>query len=194
MMLLIVFANNSTDVAEDESARRTCLVVYIIAQCSIFLTVIWYSFYIQIAKQARALCLAFLVPLALYVTAIFVSKEAAIGLVFGGLAIEYTSWSIIFSPIFKNFVKLEYSSALNIEHEIDRHADFFVFNSYLVYRQANCNVCVDHRRGRSGLFCYRWRASRDRLHGQARPSVAVFPYSRLSLSLLRHGRIVNEIQ
>jgi low temperature requirement protein LtrA len=127
MALLIVYGNNAPHVATGEiDPRRTTIVTYLVVQLSLLSTLFLYSFYVkEYGVQFRANTLAYVVPIGLYIGALFTSTRVAIGLVFAGLALEYFSWNFIYHPIFKRVFRLEYSSAVNIEHEVDRHADFF---------------------------------------------------------------------
>lgn len=94
--------------------RTTAIVLYIVMASTLYLARFIYSFYIpQYRGQFRLQTLSFLVPLGLYIGAIFTSVRAAIALVLVGVIFEYLAWTVIFSPHFKKYFKWKYSSALN---------------------------------------------------------------------------------
>lgn len=97
-------------------ARTTTIVVYIVADISLVLGRMAYSFYVhQVRQQLRIQSILTIIPISLYIAAIFTSVGAAIALVVVGLALEFSFWVAVFSPHLKKFLKLEYSSALNSE-------------------------------------------------------------------------------
>jgi hypothetical protein len=158
-----------------------------------------YSFYVkEYAVQFRASNLSYVVPLALYIVATFVSQRAAIGLVFAGLAFEYASWNFIYHPIFKRLFRLEYSSALNIEHEVDRHADFFAIAMgeflYSVISGTPAGVGIDRAAGRAvlcllvaaclQLFYMIGGGSIDRVHPLRRSANSAFGWFALHIPMV----------
>lgn len=96
--------------------RTTTILVYIVADLSLVIGRMAYSFYVhQVRKQLRIQSFLTVIPIALYVAAIFTSVGAAIALVVVGLALEYLFWVAVYSPHLKRYLKLEYSSAVNSE-------------------------------------------------------------------------------
>lgn len=99
--------------------RTTTIVVYIVADLSLVLGRMAYSFYVhQVRKQLRIQSFLTMIPIALYIGAIFTSVGAAIALVVVGLALEYAFWVAVYSPHLKQILKLEYSSAVNSESDL----------------------------------------------------------------------------
>ncbi|KAK0562904.1 hypothetical protein OC861_005080 [Tilletia horrida] len=130
MACLIVYGNNAIHaekgLGEEESGRAATIGAYLIATASIFLTAVYYSFHIKAFRlQIRVQSAVWVCTCGLWIAAIFVSTRAAIGLTVAALFIEYSTWCYVYSPAFKRLMKLRYSSAVNIEHEIERYADFF---------------------------------------------------------------------
>lgn len=130
MACLIVYGNNAIHaeipIGEEESGRAATIGSYLIACASIFGTAVYYSFHIKAFRlQIRVQSGIWLLCTGLWIGAIFASTRAAIGLSVAALFIEYGTWTWVYSPIFKRMFKLRYSSAVNIEHEIERYADFF---------------------------------------------------------------------
>lgn len=96
--------------------RTTTILVYIVADMSLVIGRMGYSFYVhQVRKQLRIQSIFTMIPIALYIGAIFTSVGAAIALVVTGLALEYLLWIAVYSPHLKQMLKLEYSSAVNSE-------------------------------------------------------------------------------
>ncbi|KAE8222422.1 hypothetical protein CF319_g4374 [Tilletia indica] len=130
MACLIVYGNNAihaeVPMGEEESGRATTIGAYLVASASIFITTIYYSFHIKAFRlQIRVQSAIWVCTSALWIAAIFASIRLAIGLTVAALIIEYGTWVWVYSPPFKRLFKLKYSSAVNIEHEIERYADFF---------------------------------------------------------------------
>lgn len=129
MACLVLYGNNAPDVQKDLSespARAVAIGSYLIAEASIFGTWLLYSFYIKAFRiQIRALFLAWIASTALMIGAIFVPIRAAIALSVVAMVLVWWAWIIFYSPIFKRFMKLRYSSAVAIDHEIERYQDFF---------------------------------------------------------------------
>lgn len=94
--------------------RTTTILVYIVADLSLVIGRMAYSFYVhQVRQQLRIQSALTMIPIALYIGAIFTSVRAAIALVVVGLALEHGLWVAVYSPHLKHLLKLEYSSALN---------------------------------------------------------------------------------
>ena len=129
MVCLVLFGNNAIRVEDDLSvspARAVSIASYLIAEASIYFTWLFYSFYIKAYRaQIRAHTLVWLLTVGLMIGAIFTSVRAAIALAVVAIVLEWHAWLFVYSPLFKKMIKLRYSSAIAIEHEIDRYADFY---------------------------------------------------------------------
>lgn len=129
MACLMVFGNNSTKVElRDEpggNARAATIGSYLLAELCIFAHFVFYSFHIKAYRiQLLSHTGVWLLTTGIWIGAIFVSTRAAAAMATVALVIEYLGWCIVYSPPFKRLLKLRYSSATNIEHELERHADF----------------------------------------------------------------------
>ncbi|SPO20974.1 uncharacterized protein UTRI_00451 [Ustilago trichophora] len=128
MACLVVYGNNAPsaeELMEESGARATAIGSYLLAGGMIFAIMTFYSFYIcQYRIQIRSQALVWVLVLALWIGSIFVSVRACIAMVVVALVLEYSSWMFFYSPLFKRLAKLRYSSAVAIEHEIDRFTDF----------------------------------------------------------------------
>lgn len=129
MACLVLYGNNAPDVQKDLSqspARAIAIASYLIAEAAIFGTWFLYSFYIKAFRiQIRALILVWIISTALLIGAIFVNVRAAIALSVVAMVLIWWSWIFFYSPFFKRLMKLRYSSAVAIDHEIERYQDFF---------------------------------------------------------------------
>jgi low temperature requirement protein LtrA len=129
MCCLVVYGNNATEVekayAKGGGARETAIGAYLVAGGIIMFTGVFYSVFVcQYRAQLRALAINWVVAMAIWIGAIFVSVKAAIAMVAVALALEYGGWLYFFSPAFKRLMNLRYSSAVAIEHEVERFNDF----------------------------------------------------------------------
>ncbi|PWN47880.1 hypothetical protein IE53DRAFT_389966 [Violaceomyces palustris] len=129
MILLVVFGNNAPQaemILEEGPARATAIGSYLLAGLALFTTGMYYSFFVcQYRIQIRALTLNWLLAVGIWIGAIFVNNvRACIAMVVVALVIEYGGWMFFYSPTFKRMMRLKYSSAVAIEHEIERFADF----------------------------------------------------------------------
>ncbi|GAC73602.1 hypothetical protein PANT_9c00207 [Moesziomyces antarcticus T-34] len=128
MACLVVYGNNAPsaeELLEESGARATAIGSYLVAVGLIFGLLMFYSFYIcQYRIQIRSQATIWILLVGLWIGSIFVSVRACIALVAVALVLEYASWMFFYSPLFKRLAKLRYSSAVAIEHEIDRFTDF----------------------------------------------------------------------
>lgn len=85
---------------------------------------------------------------ALWIGAIFADWNTAIGLAVLALFLEYFSWAFCYSPAFKRMFNLRYSSALSIDHEVERAADFFT----LVIGETIFSVVYDYPANHDGFY------------------------------------------
>lgn len=129
MALLVLYANNANLVDEDLSALRTTAGAYVCARLStgaMFLLSSFASY--QHRTQARLLS-AFMAIGLLFTIPLFieeVSMKVKIGLVAAMIFYQEATWGITLSPFIKKRLKLTYSTAVDIAHEVDRLAAFFI--------------------------------------------------------------------
>ncbi|KAF8339029.1 uncharacterized protein EI90DRAFT_3151619 [Cantharellus anzutake] len=110
MFMLIIYGNNAVNVEEtrhQSGARSTTIGSYLLASAAIYGTLLFYSFFVKAWRtQVRVHAFSWLL--------------CAVALV-----LEYSTWCFVYSPTFKRLMKLHYSSAVAIDHEIGRFSDFF---------------------------------------------------------------------
>ncbi|SOV08371.1 uncharacterized protein UDID_00586 [Ustilago sp. UG-2017a] len=128
MACLVVYGNNALaaeEMWEESGARATAIGSYLLAGSMMFGMLTFYSFYIcQYRIQIRAQAIVWSLVVGLWIGSIFVGVKACIAMVTVALVLEYGSWMFFYSPLFKRMANLRYSSAVAIEHEIDRFTDF----------------------------------------------------------------------
>jgi low temperature requirement protein LtrA len=129
MALLVLYGNNATKVASELSAMRTTVGAYMAARFTValvFLTCSLASY--QHREQARLMAGFILVGLCLWIPLFFdsVSLRAKIAVAAVAIVYQEISWIITFGPWIKKRLHLTYSTAVDISHEIDRLAAFFI--------------------------------------------------------------------
>lgn len=129
MALLVLYANNANLVDEDLGALRTTAGAYVCARLSTALMFFIVSFAsYQHRAQARLLA-AFMLTGLLFTIPLFcagVSIEVKIAFVAVMIFYQEATWGLCLSPWIKRRLKLTYSTAVDIAHEVDRLAAFFI--------------------------------------------------------------------
>ncbi|KAF8314760.1 hypothetical protein DL93DRAFT_2058046 [Clavulina sp. PMI_390] len=129
MAALVVYGNNATSVEQDRSegpGRSTAVAAYLVATGTVGGVFLWYSFFVKAWRiQVRAHWVFAAVFMGLWIASIFVNVHQAAAIASVAICLEYCAWLYVYSPAFKNLMHLQYSSALSIEHELDRFNDFF---------------------------------------------------------------------
>jgi hypothetical protein len=129
MALLIIYGNNARVIDEDIDAMRASVGSYLVARLSGVTAHLVYSFssYHHRAQQRLwvvlslfSLCL--FVPL--FVEDLSLRSKAAVAWV--AIIIEESIWFFSYSPIAKRLLKAKYTTAVDVPHEVDRFAAFFI--------------------------------------------------------------------
>jgi low temperature requirement protein LtrA len=131
MALLVLYGNNAPLVSEDISAMRTTVGAYMVARFTIMLTYWIYSFAsIEHRPQARIFASLNFVGLLIWMPLLIgeenVSLRAKIAVAVIAIIYEEIVWIFSFGPWIKRRLKLEKSTAVDVNHEIDRQAAFFI--------------------------------------------------------------------
>jgi len=129
MALLVLYANNAGLADENLSAMRTAAGAYVCARLTtggVFLVSSFASY--QHRTQARILAgfmfVGILIATPLFVESISIKAKA--GIVTVVVCYSETTWALTLSPWIKRKLKLTYSTAVDIAHEVDRMAGFFI--------------------------------------------------------------------
>ncbi|KAF2092439.1 hypothetical protein NA57DRAFT_50195 [Rhizodiscina lignyota] len=136
MGLLILYASSGEPIDESEndgipglSALRATTGAYMTARLTIILIYYIYSFAShQHRPQARIFASLNLVGLFLWIPMFFetISLRGKIAVAVVAIVYEEAAWIWSFGPWVKKMLKLEYSTAVDVEHEIDRQAAFYI--------------------------------------------------------------------
>lgn len=129
MALLVLYANNANAADEDISAMRTTVGAYIVARfttMSAFLVTSVAAY--QHRTQARIMAGFMFLGLLMVVPLFFesVSIRAKIAVVTVAIFYQEVTWALTLSPWIKKRLRLSYSTAVDIAHEVDRMAAFFI--------------------------------------------------------------------
>lgn len=129
MSLLVLYANAAKKVDDDISAMRTAAGAYLTARFTIMITFIICSFAsYQHRFQARVMAGFMFIGLLIAIPLFFesVSIQAKIAVVAVLIVYQEITWALALSPFMKRILKLQYGTAVDIAHEIDRLAAFFI--------------------------------------------------------------------
>ncbi|KAK9455013.1 bacterial low temperature requirement A protein-domain-containing protein [Dipodascopsis uninucleata] len=152
--LLIVFTNSSKYVLDDVKSAAAVVVPYIICRLSFAISIWVYSIYVhQHRLQMRLYGTLVTITSLLFLIVIFVRTRAKIGVSVALYFLDVMSFIMSFHPYIKKVLSLEYSTAINIEHEVDRYGSFYIIaiGEFLAKVVSNSDLG-------SGIHVYVWRA------------------------------------
>lgn len=129
MAVLIVYGNNAPLVDEEISAMRSTVGAYMVARMTANSAHLFYSFssYHHRAQQRLWFVmssLALLVYIPLYFESVSLRSKIAVAAV--AEVLEEGIWMFCYSPIAKRMLRARYTTAVDIAHEIDRFAAFYI--------------------------------------------------------------------
>ncbi|KAG5982078.1 hypothetical protein E4U55_002313 [Claviceps digitariae] len=129
MALLVLYANNARSADHDINAMRTTAGAYVAARCTTMAAFVVFSFAsYQHRTQARVLAgfmfLGLLLAIPLFLESISISAKAAVVAIM--VVYQEGTWALSLSPWIKRLLNVKYSTAVDIAHEIDRMAAFFI--------------------------------------------------------------------
>jgi low temperature requirement protein LtrA len=129
MAILVVYGNNAVHVDEDIGAMRATVGAYLVARFSSNLTHLIYSFasYHHRVQQRLWFVLASM-ALCLYIPLFIedLSFRSKIAVAATAIAVEESIWIFCYSPLAMRLTKAVYTTAVDIPHEVDRFAAFFI--------------------------------------------------------------------
>ena len=129
MALLVAYGNNANLVANSIGAMRTTVGVYVCARLTLALTYWVYSFAsTEHRPQARVFSGLNVVGLCVWIPMFFesVSLRAKAAVAVVAIVYEEAAWIFSFGPWIKRRLRLEYSTAVDVPHEVDRQAAFYI--------------------------------------------------------------------
>ncbi|KAJ5737090.1 uncharacterized protein N7483_002215 [Penicillium malachiteum] len=129
MALMVVYGNNAPLVDEDIAAMRAAVGSYMTARLSLICAHMFNSFAsYQHRRQQRLWFGLSIVNLAVYIPLYFesVSIRGKIAAAAVAVVLEEMSWVFSYSPVAKKMLSVKYSTAVDIPHEVDRFAAFYI--------------------------------------------------------------------
>lgn len=129
MALLVLYANNANAADEDINAMRTAAGAYVVARftnlCAFLITSFAsYQHRTQARIMAGCMAVGLCITVPLFIEGISIQAKAAVVAV--AIVYQEASWALTLSPWIKKKLKLSYSTAVDIAHEVDRMAAFFI--------------------------------------------------------------------
>ena len=124
---LTLFVNSSSDVLNGiKKGAAFTIVPYILCRVSLAISLrLIYSLYIpEHRTQMRIYSVCIFITSCIWIPVIFILTRAKIGVAIAVLFLEQLSFTVVYHPQTKRLLKLTTSTALNIEHEIERFATF----------------------------------------------------------------------
>uniref|UniRef100_A0A8H7KFP7 Low temperature requirement protein A n=1 Tax=Bionectria ochroleuca TaxID=29856 RepID=A0A8H7KFP7_BIOOC len=146
MALLVLYANNAYLADHDIVAMRTTAAAYILARfttLSVFLVTSFAAY--QHRVQARIMAACMFVGLLIMIPLFFesVSIQAKVAVVAVAIFYQELTWGLTLSPWIKRKLNLAYSTAVDIAHEVDRMAAFFI----IILGEFVYSIIVGHKTG-----------------------------------------------
>ncbi|XMA16200.1 hypothetical protein WAI453_008991 [Rhynchosporium graminicola] len=129
MAVLVIYGNNATLVDEDIGALRSTVGAYMVGRLSSSTVHLIYSFssYHHRAQQRLWFCLstaALCIYIPLFIEDISFRSKIAVAAV--GITIEEFIWLFSYSPVAKKLLNAKYTTAVDIPHEVDGFAAFYI--------------------------------------------------------------------
>jgi low temperature requirement protein LtrA len=129
MAVLVVYANNAPLVDEEIGAMRATVGAYMVARITCNLAHLFYSFAsYQHRRQQRLWVGLSTLSICLYIPLYFesVSIRAKIAVAAVAVCVEEATWVFCYSPAAKKLLHARYTTAVDINHEADRYAAFYI--------------------------------------------------------------------
>ncbi|KAJ5092442.1 hypothetical protein NUU61_007312 [Penicillium alfredii] len=168
MAVLVVYGNNAPLVDEEIGAMRSTVAAYMVARVSCNLAHLLYSFASYHHRlQQRLWVGASTLTLCLYIPLYFesVSMRGKIAAAAVAVSVEEMLWVFCYSPAAKKLLRTKYSTAVDIPHEVDRFAAFYIIALgeflYLIIVGSNAAIGLNLRLMRAIwtliiAFCLNW--------------------------------------
>ncbi|CDK26579.1 unnamed protein product [Kuraishia capsulata CBS 1993] len=127
IILLTIYSNNTSTVLESHAETAMCVVPYMLCRFSLAISQLIYSLFIpQHRFQMRFHATSILITTWLWIPVIFGSTRLKIGLTLMNLVLEHIGFTVAYHGWTRRLFKLKYSTAVNIEHEVERVSAFYV--------------------------------------------------------------------
>lgn len=168
---MALFANNASRIGDGgkyaETAYKSAVIAYQVVHLILIINWLFYSLFIpEHLVRMRLMGLANIASFSVRIALLFVDGwPSRVALAVVALLIELVFWAYIYSPMFISHDAVEFSTAVNIEHESDRMTAFYIivlgefFNGVIV--KSNKALGFHEASGRILLvliiaFCLNW--------------------------------------
>ncbi|KAJ5595397.1 uncharacterized protein N7459_001605 [Penicillium hispanicum] len=201
MATLVVYGNNAPLVEEDIGAMRSAVASYMVARLSCTAAHFYFSLasYHHRPQQRLWFGLSFF-TLAIYIPLYFesVSIRGKIAAAAVAVFMEEISWVFCYSPAAKRLLRVKYSTAVDIPHEVDRFAAFYIIALgeflYLIIVGSHAAIGLNERLLRAIwtliiAFCLNWLyahadGSMDTTHPLRHNIYTAFSFAIIHLPLI----------
>ncbi|KAJ5109982.1 hypothetical protein N7532_002627 [Penicillium argentinense] len=168
MAVLVVYGNNAPLVDEDIGAMRAAVGSYMVARVTCNLTHLVFSFAsYHHRRQQRLWAGLSTLTLCIYIPLFFenISIRGKIAAAAVAVSVEEILWVFCYCPAAKKLLRVKYSTAVDVGHEIDRFAAFYIIVLgeflYLIIKGSNAAVGLNERLLRAVwtlviAFCLNW--------------------------------------
>jgi low temperature requirement protein LtrA len=168
MAVLVVYGNNAPLVDEEIGAMRSAVGAYMVARISCNLAHLLYSFASYHHRRQQRLWVALsTLALCIYIPLYFesVSIRGKIATAVVAVVTETAVWVVCYSPAGKRLLRVKWSTAVDLAHEIDRFAAFYIIALgeflYLIIVGSHTAVGLNDRLLRAVwtliiAFCLNW--------------------------------------
>lgn len=131
MALMVLYSNNAASADEDIWAMRTAVGAYMVARFTVacaFIVTSFASYHhrVQARIMAGFMFVGLIIIVPLLVDEDRVSLRAKCGVIAAALVYQEATWALTLSPWLKRRLRLTYSTAVDLAHEVDRLAAFFI--------------------------------------------------------------------
>ncbi|KAG7819939.1 hypothetical protein KL909_004688 [Ogataea angusta] len=202
LALLLVYTNGTNYMLESNAANATVVVPYILCRLSLAISLLVYAIYVPQHRHQNILYGSLIIiTCCLWIPVIFVPVRAKVGLSFMTLFLELASWCFSYHPYTKKLLKLKYSTAINIEHEVERFGAFYViaigeflYNIVATTAERNFGLGVTEKIGRAIIllliaYCLLWLyfngdGSKRAVHACRRSGNTAFVWFLLHMPLI----------
>jgi low temperature requirement protein LtrA len=201
MATLVVYGNNAPLVDEDIGAMRSAVGSYMVARVSCNLAHLFYSFAsYHHRRQQRMWVVLSSLALCIYIPLYFesVSIRGKIATAAVAITVEVMVWVLCYSPAAKKILRTKWSTAVDIAHEIDRFAAFYIIALgeflYLIVVGSYAAVGLNERLLRAIwtlviAFCLNWLYAHadgalDNVHPLRHSVYSAFPWALIHLPLI----------
>lgn len=145
LALLTISVNSHKEAFDTRKGAAYTIGGYILCRFSLAVSLFVYSFYIpEHRAQMRLYFVFLLIGCCVWIPVIFVHYRAKIAISIVAIVLEQAFFCIAFHPWTKKVMKLRMSTALNIEHEVERFGTFvtIAIGEYLYKIVASTNLGV----------------------------------------------------